>query len=83
MKQIKVRNIGNSVDIILTKELGLVNGDIIQTEKNKVCPSFSRIIPYFLYPYFKNLLLAVTLNACANSLSSSSVISCKILPPCA
>ena len=50
MKQIKVRNIGNSVGIILTKELGLVNGDIIQTEKNKVCPSFSRIIPYFLYP---------------------------------
>lgn len=35
MKQIKVRNIGNSnsVGIILTKELGLVNGDIIQAEK--------------------------------------------------
>lgn len=29
MKQIKVRNIGNSVGIILPKELGLVNGDII------------------------------------------------------
>lgn len=33
MKQIKVRNIDNSVGIILTKELGLVNGDIIQAEK--------------------------------------------------
>lgn len=33
MKQIKVRNIGNSVGIILPKELGLINGDIIQAEK--------------------------------------------------
>src|SRR5699024_11486347 len=29
----------------------------------------------YLYSYFKNLLLAVTPNTCANSLSSSSVIS--------
>ncbi|EKW98988.1 toxin-antitoxin system protein [Ligilactobacillus saerimneri] len=33
MRQIKVRNIGNSIGIILPKELGLVNGDIIQAEK--------------------------------------------------
>ena len=33
MKPIKVRNIGNSVGIILPKELGLVSGDIIQAEK--------------------------------------------------
>ena len=33
MTQIKVRNIGNSVGIILPKELGLINGDIIQAEK--------------------------------------------------
>ncbi|WP_390892630.1 AbrB/MazE/SpoVT family DNA-binding domain-containing protein [Ligilactobacillus agilis] len=31
--KIKVRNIGNSVGIILPKELGLVSGDIIQAEK--------------------------------------------------
>lgn len=33
MTQIKVRNIGNSVGVILPKELGLINGDIIQAEK--------------------------------------------------
>ena len=33
MKEVKVRNIGNSVGIILPKELGLINGDIIQAEK--------------------------------------------------
>ena len=33
MKPIKIRNIGNSVGIILPKELGLVSGDIIQAEK--------------------------------------------------
>ena len=31
--KIKVRNIGNSVGIILPKELGLVSGNIIQAEK--------------------------------------------------
>lgn len=33
MTEVKVRNIGNSVGIILPKELGLINGDIIQAEK--------------------------------------------------
>lgn len=34
MKPIKVRNIGNSVGIILPKESGLTNGDIIQAKKS-------------------------------------------------
>ncbi len=36
MKPIKVRNIGNNVGIILPKELGLTNGDIIQAEKGNL-----------------------------------------------
>lgn len=33
MQSIKVRKIGNSVGIILPKELGLKNGDTLQVEK--------------------------------------------------
>ena len=33
MRSIKVRKIGNSVGIILPKELGLKNGDTLQAEK--------------------------------------------------
>lgn len=33
MQSIKVRKIGNSVGIILPKELGLKNGDTLQAEK--------------------------------------------------
>ena len=33
MRSIKVRKIGNSVGIIMPKELGLKNGDTLQAEK--------------------------------------------------
>ncbi|MBO1103516.1 AbrB family transcriptional regulator [Enterococcus hirae] len=33
VQSIKVRKIGNSVGIILPKELGLKNGDVLQAEK--------------------------------------------------